>query len=108
MTDNKGKLIVISGPAGSGKSTKIYERIINEAIDKIKQKKYSRELSLCFVESIKIVKQLYNQNLVDTIILSEDKQNLIKTFNGCRVEVVSNNKILPHACSRGIRKGNID
>lgn len=60
-------------------------------IDKIKQKKYSRELSLCFVESIKIVKQLYNQNLVDTIILSEDKQNLIKTFNGCRIEVVSNN-----------------
>ena len=60
-------------------------------VDKIKQKKYSRELSLCFVESIKIVKQLYNQDLVDTIILSEDRQNLLKTFNDCKIEVVSNN-----------------
>lgn len=59
-------------------------------IEKIKHKKYSRELSLCFVESVKIVNQLYNQGLIDTVLLAEEKQNLLQTFNNCKTEIISN------------------
>jgi len=40
---------------------------------KLKQKKYSKQESLCFVESIKIVKQLYSKNLVEVIFAVSDK-----------------------------------
>ena len=56
----------------------------------IKQKKHSRETGLCFVESIKIVKELYNKNFVEQVLVTQDKLKLVNNFK-CKIEVISDN-----------------
>ena len=41
--------------------------------NQIKQKKYSKEFGFCFVESIKIVKELCKRGLINTVLSTENK-----------------------------------
>ena len=62
----------------------------NELIKKcirLQSKKYSREMSLCLVESVKLVKELYNKNLVETVLVVKSKYDLVSSLN-CRIEVI--------------------
>lgn len=62
----------------------------NELIKKcirLQSKKYSRELSQCLVETVKLVKELYNKNLVDTVLVVKSKYDLVSSLN-CRIEVI--------------------
>lgn len=63
----------------------------NELIKKclqIKQKKYSKQLGLCLVESLKLVKELDEKGLTQTILVVESKYNLFSNSK-TRVEIVS-------------------
>jgi len=55
----------------------------------IKDKKYSREKKLCFVESIKIVSELYLKNIVTTILVIESKYDLVKNYSRAKIEIIS-------------------
>ena len=55
----------------------------------IKSKKYSRERGLCFVESIKLVRELYKKGLTTHILISENKSNLAEEFLDTQVELIS-------------------
>ena len=57
----------------------------------IKQKKYSRLYNLCFVESIKIVKELSQKNLVEVILVVENKFDSVKDFSANKIEIISSN-----------------
>lgn len=64
----------------------------NEIIKKciqIKQKKYSKETKLCFVESIKLVRELSSKGLIDIVLVIEDKYELCKNFTANRIELIS-------------------
>ena len=56
---------------------------------KIKNKKYSRECGLCFVETYKVIKELYNSNLLDVILVNHDKLHLFDNFNNIKIETIS-------------------
>lgn len=57
---------------------------------KVKEKKYSKSLKLAFVESFKVVNELYNKNLINHILVREDKFNLVKNFKNTKIDVISN------------------
>lgn len=58
---------------------------------KIKDKKYSKSNKLCLVETIKIIKELYDKNLVKNILVREDKYSLVKELKNAKIDIVSNN-----------------
>ncbi|MBE5757364.1 MAG: RNA methyltransferase [Clostridiales bacterium] len=58
-------------------------------IDKIKNKKYSKQDGVCFVESIKIIRELYAKGLINCILLSEEKSYLKSEFEDIQIEIVS-------------------
>lgn len=55
----------------------------------IKDKKFSRKCGECLVESIKLVKELINKNLVTTVLVVEDKLHNFEKFKNIRIEVIS-------------------
>ena len=55
----------------------------------IKDKKYSREYSKCLVESIKLVRELSQKGLVETILVVESKFDSVKEFNCKKIEKIS-------------------
>lgn len=57
---------------------------------KIKEKKYSKAESLCLVQSIKIVSQLYIKNMLECILVTEDKYDLVKLYSRTKIEIISN------------------
>jgi len=59
--------------------------------NKVKDKKYSKLHNLCLVETIKIIKELYNKNLVTHILVREDKFHLVKDFTSVRLDIISDN-----------------
>lgn len=56
---------------------------------KLKEKKYSKEQGKCIVESIKLVTELYNRGLLDCILVTDKKLELVHKFNNIRIEVIS-------------------
>lgn len=56
---------------------------------KIKEKKHSKGLKLAFVETIKIVNELYSKNLLKHILVREDKVHLLESFKNVKIDVVS-------------------
>ena len=56
----------------------------------LKTKKYSKIHNKCLVESVKVVNQLYDAGLVDTIILAVSKENLASNYTKVHIEIVSN------------------
>jgi TrmH family RNA methyltransferase len=65
----------------------------NELIKKciqIKQKKYSRDWSLCLIESIKIVRELSEKSLIDVILVIQEKYELVKGLSANKIELISN------------------
>ena len=62
----------------------------NELIKKcirLQSKKHSKLEGLCLVESIKLVKELFNKNLVETILVVKSKYDLVSSLN-CKIEVI--------------------
>lgn len=57
---------------------------------KVKNKKYSKLNNLCFVETIKIVEELYNKGFIKHIFVREDKLSLVGNYN-VKVDVISDN-----------------
>lgn len=57
--------------------------------NKLKTKKYSKKYKKCVVESRKIVAELYERGLVETIFVTEDKLSLFKSYKNVKIEVVS-------------------
>ena len=55
----------------------------------LKTKKYSRQHHKCLLESVKIVEQLYERGLVETVLLVDTKQDLASSFVQVQVEVIS-------------------
>ena len=72
----KGKIMITS------KDNELIKKCI-----RLQSKKYSREESLCLVESIKLVKELYDKKLIDSVLVVKSKFNLVSSFT-CRVEVI--------------------
>jgi len=65
----------------------------NELIKKcfqIKQKKYSKKEGLCLIESIKLVRELSNKGLIDTILVIEDKFSKVNNFSCADIQIISN------------------
>lgn len=56
---------------------------------KLKEKKYSKDNALCVVESIKLVTELYMKGYVETILVTENKLNIVSKFENARIEVIS-------------------
>ena len=54
----------------------------------IKQKKYSKELGLCLVESLKLVRELNDKGLIETILVLESKLDSFKNSK-TKIEVIS-------------------
>ena len=54
---------------------------------KLQSKKFSKQESLCLVESIKLVKELFDKKLVETILVVKSKYNFVSSLN-CRIEVI--------------------
>ncbi|MGN0961528.1 MAG: TrmH family RNA methyltransferase [Christensenellales bacterium] len=61
--------------------------LIKEVI-KLKEKKYAKEKSKCIIESYKLVKELYYRGLLECILVTEDKFNLVKDFD-IKIEIIS-------------------
>jgi hypothetical protein len=59
----------------------------------LKEKKFSKKLNKCLVESYKLVKELYLMGLVDTVVLSENKVDLKHQFKNVKIEVLSSSMI---------------
>lgn len=59
--------------------------------NRLKDKKFSRLEKLCVVESVKLVRELYQKKLTQTIFLSESKVHLKSEFEGQNLETVSEN-----------------
>ena len=57
----------------------------------IKEKKGSRKHNLCFVETFKIIKQLYQKNLLTHILVSDNKDIDLSCFEGVSITKISNN-----------------
>ena len=57
----------------------------------LKCKKYSREYHKCFVESEKVIRELYKKSLIDTVLITEKKAFLIKEFSSIKYELISEN-----------------
>lgn len=58
---------------------------------KVKSKKYSKLNNLCFVETYKIVKELYNKALIKHILVREDKFSCFSNLKNVKIDVISNN-----------------
>jgi len=56
----------------------------------IKRKKHSRESGFCFVESIKIIKELYEKGLIEHILVTQEKCDYFKKCT-CKIDLISNN-----------------
>lgn len=56
---------------------------------KIKEKKHSKLKNLALVETIKIVKELYNKNIVRNILVREDKFHLVENLKGVKIDIIS-------------------
>lgn len=65
----------------------------------IKQKKYSREHSLCLVETFKVVSELYRKNMLTHILTLQEKAHFFDKFSNVKVEIISENisKLLSEA-----------
>ena len=61
--------------------------------NQIKTKKYSKEMGLCLVETIKVVSQLYLKGLIKNILVTEEKYNLIKDYKNAQIDIVSDSII---------------
>lgn len=57
--------------------------------NQIKVKKYSRQYGKCLIESFKIVKELSYKNLLETILVTEDKLPAVNNLNCDSIEVIS-------------------
>lgn len=57
--------------------------------NQIKEKKYSKENSLCLVETIKVVSQLYLKGLVTHIFVIESKATMFTNYSNAKVEIIS-------------------
>jgi len=68
----------------TSKSNEIIKTCLN-----IKSKKYSRQLGQALVESIKLVRELANRNMVDTILVVEGKEDLVKNLPCDKVMIIS-------------------
>lgn len=62
--------------------------IIKYAI-KIKDKKYSRNEKKCLVESAKLVRELYSQGIVETILVDNEKIDRVSDLKGAIMETIS-------------------
>lgn len=62
--------------------------IIKYAI-KIKDKKYSRNEKKCLVESAKLVRELYSQGIVETILVDNEKIDKVSDLRGAIMETIS-------------------
>lgn len=68
----------------TSKSNDIIKNII-----KLKTKKYSKERGLCVVESIKLIYELYEKGLLETILVIDKKYELVKHFKNVKIEIIS-------------------
>ena len=59
--------------------------------NQIKNKKYSRENSLCLVETVKLVSELYLRDLVTHILVIESKYDLVKNYTNAKIEIIADN-----------------
>lgn len=57
--------------------------------NKIKQKKYSKEMGLALVETIKLINQLYLKGKLTHILVTEDKFDLVCGYKKCNVIPIS-------------------
>lgn len=60
--------------------------LIKKCID-LQSKKYSRLEGKCLVESVKLVKEAYEKGLVETILVTKQKLELVSKLK-CRIEVI--------------------
>ena len=60
--------------------------LIKKCID-LQSKKYSRLEGKCLVESVKLVKEAYDRGLVETILVTKQKLELVSKLK-CRIEVI--------------------
>lgn len=66
----------------------------NETIkyaQKIKEKKYSRLEGTCLVESLKLVQELYQNGLIETILATQEKMPKLAEIPSQHIEVISEN-----------------
>ena len=62
--------------------------IIKQCIQ-IKQKKYSRQLGLCLIETQKLVNELLKKGLITIVLCVERKLEELKNFKDVKVEIIS-------------------
>ena len=70
--------------------------LIKKCID-LQNKKYSRLENKCLVESIKLVKEVYEKGLVDVVLVTKQKLELVSNFK-CKIEII-NDKLAKHISS---------
>ena len=70
--------------------------LIKKCID-LQSKKYSRLEGKCLVESVKLVKEAYEKGLVETILVTKQKLELVSKLK-CRIEVIDE-KLAKHISS---------
>lgn len=56
---------------------------------KLKEKKYSRLEKKCLVESVKLVRELYDNGLVDTILVDSEKLNKVSNLKNAKIETIT-------------------
>lgn len=70
--------------------------LIKKCID-LQNKKYSRLENKCLVESIKLVKEVYEKGLVEVVLVTKQKLELVSNFK-CKIEII-NDKLAKHISS---------
>lgn len=78
----------------------------NELIKKcinLQSKKYSRLQNKCFVESVKLVKEIYEMGLVEVILVSKSKLELVSKLK-CKIEVIDD-RLAKHISSTVMTDG---
>lgn len=70
--------------------------LIKKCID-LQNKKYSRLENKCLVESIKLVKEVYEKGLVEVVLVTKQKLELVSNFK-CKIEIIDD-KLAKHISS---------
>lgn len=70
--------------------------LIKKCID-LQNKKYSKLENKCLVESIKLVKEVYEKGLVEVVLVTKQKLELVSNFK-CKIEII-NDKLAKHISS---------
>ena len=70
--------------------------LIKKCID-LQNKKYSRLENKCLVESVKLVKEVYEKGLVEVVLVTKQKLELVSNFK-CKIEII-NDKLAKHISS---------